>query len=92
MDAIDLPPVEDFQADLIEFEIEDTITKGGLNYPHLKISLLKSKQTDKVIISISGFRNRKEREKTEKVLDKMKNELFESKLKYQFQRRAGIIK
>jgi hypothetical protein len=92
MDAIDLPPVEDFQADLIEFEIEDTITKGGLNYPHLKISLLKSKQTDKVIISISGFRNRKEREKTEKVLDKMKNELFENKLKYQFQRRAGIIK
>ena len=46
MDAIDLPPIEDFQADLMEFEIEDTITKGGLNYSHLKISLLKSKQTD----------------------------------------------
>lgn len=91
-DPIDLPPVEDYQADLLEFEIEDTITKGGLNYSHLKISPLKSKQTNKVILSISGFRNKKEREKTEVALNKMKSELLENRLKFEFQRRAGIIK
>ena len=92
IDPIDLPPLEDFQADMMEFEIEDMITKGGLKYPHLKISQLKSKQTDKVILSISGFKTKKEREKTEVAIEKMKSELLESKFKYQFQRRAGIIK
>ena len=91
-DPIDLPPVEDYQADLLEFEIEDIITKGGLNYSHLKISPLKSNQTNKVILSISGFRNKKEREKTEVALNKMKSELLENRLKFEFQRRAGIIK
>jgi hypothetical protein len=92
IDPIDLPPLEDFQADLMGFELEDTVTKGGLNYPHLKISPLKSKQTNKIILSISGFKNKKEREKTEVAIEKMKSELLENKLKYQFQRRAGIIK
>jgi hypothetical protein len=92
IDAIDLPPVEDYQADLLGFEIEDTITKGGLNYSHLKVSPLKSKQTNKVILSISGFRNKKEREKTEVALNKMKSELLENRLKFEFQRRAGIVK
>jgi hypothetical protein len=92
IDPIDLPPLEDFQADLMEFELEDTVTKGGLNYSHLKISPLKSKQTNKIILSISGFKNKKEREKTEVAINKMKSELLENKLKYQFQRRAGIIK
>ena len=90
-EPIDLS-AKDYQADLLEFEIEDTIIKGGLNYPHLKISLLKSKQTDKVILSISGFRNKKEREKTEIALNKIKGELFENRLKFELQRRAGIIK
>jgi hypothetical protein len=92
IDPIDLPPLEDFQANLMEFELEDTVTKGGLNYSHLKISPLKSKQTNKIILSISGFKNKKEREKTEVAIEKMKSELLENKLKYQFQRRAGIIK
>jgi hypothetical protein len=92
LDPIDLPPVEDYQADLLEFEIEDMVIKGGLNYSHLKISPLKSKQTNKVIISISGFRNKKEREKTEMAINKMKSELLENRLKFEFQRRAGIIK
>jgi phosphoribosylformylglycinamidine (FGAM) synthase PurS component len=92
IDPIDLPPVEDYQADLLGFEIEDMITKGGLNYSHLKVSPLKSKQTNKVILSISGFRNKKEREKTETAINKMKSELLENRLKFEFQRRAGIIK
>jgi hypothetical protein len=92
IDPIDLPPLEDFQADLFEFEIEYLITKKGLNYSHLKISPLKSKQTNKVILSISGFRNKNEREKTEAAVNKIKTELLESNLKQQFQRRAGIIK
>jgi hypothetical protein len=92
LDPIDLPPIEDYQAILFEMEIEDNITKGGLNYSHLKISPLKSQQTDKVILSISGFRNKKEREKTEKALENMKSELLENRLKFEFQRRAGIIK
>jgi len=92
IDPIDLPPLEDFQADLFEFEIEYLVTKKGLNYSHLKISPLKSKQTNKVILSISGFRNKNEREKTEAAVNKIKTELLESNLKQQFQRRAGIIK
>lgn len=92
IDPIDLPPLEDFQADLFEFEIEYLVTKKGLNYSHLKISPLKSKQTNKVILSISGFRNKNEREKTEAAINKIKTELLESNLKQQFQRRAGIIK
>ena len=92
IDPIDLPPLEDFQADLFEFEIEYLVTKKGLNYSHLKISPLKSKQTNKVILSISGFRNKNEREKTEAAVNKIKTELLESDLKHQFQRRAGIIK
>jgi hypothetical protein len=92
IDPIDLPPLEDFQADLFEFEIEHLVTKKGLNYSHLKISPLKSKQTNKVILSISGFRNKNEREKTEAAVNKIKTELLESNLKQQFQRRAGIIK
>jgi hypothetical protein len=92
IDPIDLPPLEDFQADLFEFEIEYLVTKKGLNYSHLKISPLKSKQTNKVILSISGFRNKNEREKTEAAINKIKTELLESDLKQHFQRRAGIIK
>lgn len=92
IDPIDLPPLEDFQADLFEFEIEYLVTKKGLNYSHLKISPLKSKQTNKVILSISGFKNKNEREKTEAAINKIKTELLESDLKQQFQRRAGIIK
>lgn len=92
IDPIDLPPLEDYQATLMEFELEDTVTKGGLKYSHLKISQLKSKQTDKIILSISGFKTKKEREKTEVAIEKMKSELLESRFKYQFQRRAGIIK
>jgi hypothetical protein len=92
LDPIDLPPIEDYQAILFEMEIEDAITKGGLKYSHLKISSLKSQQTDKVILSISGFRNGKERKKTEKALENMKSELLENRLKFEFQRRAGIIK
>ncbi len=84
LDPIDLPPIEDYQAILFEMEIEDAITKGGLKYSHLKISSLKSQQTDKVILSISGFRNGKERKKTEKALENMKSELLENRLKFEF--------
>jgi len=85
-----LKPIEFKDVDnYVAEDIKDALSK---KYPNLSISIFTSEESDLSVLRIKGFKNNSERAAVQSEASKMLTDLMESKLKRNFQRRAGIIK
>jgi hypothetical protein len=85
-----LKPIEFKDVDnYVAEDIKDALSK---KYPNLSISIFTSEESDLSVLRIKGFKNNSERAAVQSEASKMLTDLMESKLKRNFQRRAGIVK
>ena len=85
-----LKPIEFKDVDnYVAEDIKDALSQ---KYPNLSISIFTSEESDLTVLRIKGFKNNSERAAVQSEASKMLTDLMESKLKRNFQRRAGIIK
>jgi hypothetical protein len=85
-----LKPIEFKDVDnYVAEDIKDALSQ---KYPNLSISIFTSEESDLTVLRIKGFKNNSERAAVQSEASKMLTDLMESKLKRNFQRRAGIVK
>jgi hypothetical protein len=83
--AIEFRDIDSYVADDIKSELK-------LKYPNLTASILKSEDSDNILIKIKGFKNNSERAKVQGEVSNLINTLMESRFKKIMQVKAGIIK